>query len=176
MVSEYISENYKAIKQMACTIAKKSLVDCEELCHIVILDVLESDQSKIEELIKKKQLRYWMARMMMNQYNSVTSPYYYTYRDPEKRHREAKNEILLWFDSNMDKKIKDEEKIDFINTALAEMTYFDRTVTEIYYDHNHSFQSMSDATGICKTTIFLTIKRARNEIKKQAKQRSWRHD
>jgi len=54
VVKDYISKNYDAIKKMACTIAKQSVIDCEELCHIVVLSILESDQSKIEELIKKK--------------------------------------------------------------------------------------------------------------------------
>jgi|TARA_R110002049_G_scaffold69079_1_gene178926 RNA polymerase sigma factor (sigma-70 family) len=161
---------------MACTIAKKSLIDCEELCHIVILSILESDQSKIEELIKKKQLRYWLARMMMNQYNSTTSPYHYTYRKPAERHREAKQDILLWFDSDIEKKIKDEEKIDFINSTLSDMPYFDKTVTEIYYEHGHSFKTMSEDTGISKTTLFKALKRTKNEIKEKAKQRTWRHD
>ena len=173
MVHSYISKNYDLIKQIACTIAKKSLVDCEELCHIVILSILEGDQEKIEELIKKKQLRYWLVRMMMNQYNSSSSPYHNTYREPEKRHREAKEDILLWFDSNMEKKIKDEEKIDFINSSLSKMSFFDKTVIEIYYQHDHSLTTMAKATGIGKTTLFQSIKETKNELKKQAEQRTW---
>jgi len=173
VVKDYISNNYDAIKKMACTIAKNSVTDCEELCHIVILSILESDQEKIQELIKKKQLRYWMARMMMNQYNSSTSPFHYTYRKPAERHRLAKDDILLWFDSDMEKKIQDEEKIDFINSTLSEMPYFDKTVTEIYYEHNHSLRTMAQDTGISRTTLFKAIKRTKNELKKQAKQRTW---
>jgi len=161
---------------MACTIAKKSLIDCEELCHIVILSILEGDKEKIEGLIKKKQLRYWLARMMMNQYNSSTSPFHYTYRKPAERHRLAKEDILLWFDSDMEKKVRDEEKIDFINSTLSELPYFDKKVTEIYYEHGHSFKTMSEDTGISKTTLFKALKRTKNEIKKQAESRTWRYD
>lgn len=176
VIHSYISKNYDAIKKIACTIAKKSITDCEELCHLVILSILESDQNKINEIIKKKQLRYWIVRMMMNQYNSNTSPYHYTYRKPAERHRAATQDIKMWYDSDMEKKIKDEEKIDFINSTLSDMPYFDKTVTELYYEHNHSLRTMAQETGISRTTLFKTLKRTRNEIKKKAKQRTWRHD
>lgn len=176
MVRSYISKNYNAIKEIACTIAKKSKYDCEELCHLIMLNLLESDPQKIEPIIKKNQLRYWIVRMMMNQYNSKTSPFHYTYRKPAERHRLAKQDIALWYDSDIQKKIEDEEKIDFINSTLSELPYFDKTVTEIYYEHQHSLRTMSKATGISRTTLFKALKRTKNEIKKQAEQRTWRHD
>ena len=176
VIRSYISENYDAIKKIACVIAKKSITDCEELCHLVILSILESDQEKIEEIIQKKQLRYWIVRMMMNQYNSNTSPFHYTYRKPAERHRAASQDIAMWYDSDMEKKIRDEEKIDFINSTLSDMPYFDKTVTEIYYEHNHSLRTMAQATGVSRTTLFKTLKRTRNEIKKKAEQRTWRYD
>lgn len=47
--------------------------------HIYII-LLEYDQNKLNELIKKKQIRFYIARIIRNQWFSTTSTFYMLYR------------------------------------------------------------------------------------------------
>lgn len=52
----------------------------KDLTQDIYLQLLQMDNAKINELYFKKQLRYWIARIVVNSIHSKTSPYYYTYK------------------------------------------------------------------------------------------------
>lgn len=58
-------------------IPKQSLKD---LAQDIYLDLLTKPESKIIQLYEKKQLRYFISRMVTNNLHSNTSPYYRTYK------------------------------------------------------------------------------------------------
>ena len=58
-------------------IPKQSLKD---LAQDIYLDLLTKPEDKIIQLYKKKQLKYFISRMVVNNLHSNTSPYYRTYR------------------------------------------------------------------------------------------------
>lgn len=66
MLDEYVTDNYPKMREMARTITRGRAPDWEELLHTCILALYESDRTRIEGLIERRQLRYWLARMMMN--------------------------------------------------------------------------------------------------------------
>ena len=58
-------------------IPKEEFDDLKQEIYIIIL---EYDRNKIIEMYEKKQLKYWMVRVISNQYFSKYSTYYYKYR------------------------------------------------------------------------------------------------
>ena len=52
----------------------------KDLTQDIYLQLLQMDNAKINELYFKKQLRYWIARIVVNSIHSKTSPYFYTYK------------------------------------------------------------------------------------------------
>ena len=52
----------------------------KDLTQDIYLQLLQMDNAKINELYFKKQLRYWIARIVVNSIHSKTSPYYYIYK------------------------------------------------------------------------------------------------
>ena len=52
----------------------------KDLAQDIYLQLLQMDNAKINELYFKKQLRYWIARIVVNSIHSKTSPYFYTYK------------------------------------------------------------------------------------------------
>lgn len=71
-----------------CTIGMK-LSDLTDLCQDIYLSLLEKDAELIETLYAKRQLKFFISRMILNNVKSRTSPYYKNYR----RHTDAKAEI-----------------------------------------------------------------------------------
>ncbi len=68
MVRKYIGENYDSIIEIAKVITKGHAPDFEDLAHEVILMVLEADEEKMARIIEKKQMRFWIIRLCINNY------------------------------------------------------------------------------------------------------------
>lgn len=52
----------------------------KDLAQDIYLQLLQMDNTKINELYDKGQPRYWIARIVVNSIHSKTSPYFYTYK------------------------------------------------------------------------------------------------
>ena len=73
MTQKYIRENYDAIVDIAKVITQGRKPDYEDLAHEVILSVLTANRDKMNLLVSKKQMRYWIIRLCINNYRSKTS-------------------------------------------------------------------------------------------------------
>lgn len=52
----------------------------KDLTQDIYLQLLQMRTDKLNDLYIKNQLRYWIARIVVNSIHSKTSPYYYTYK------------------------------------------------------------------------------------------------
>ena len=80
--------------QIIETLAKKKMVeelvqhsahqpmsaDLYDLSQMVYIILLEYDEDKIIDLWENKQIKYFIARIIINQYLSQNSPFHYIYR------------------------------------------------------------------------------------------------
>lgn len=58
-------------------VAKEEFDDLRQEIYMIILN---HDANKIIEMYEKKQLKYWLVRVITNQYFSRYSTYYYKYK------------------------------------------------------------------------------------------------
>lgn len=52
----------------------------KDLAQDIYLQLLQMRTDKLNDLYTKNQLRYWIARVVVNSIHSKTSPYFYTYK------------------------------------------------------------------------------------------------
>ena len=52
----------------------------KDLAQDIYLQLLQMRTDKLNDLYKNNQLRYWIARIVVNSIHSKTSPYFYTYK------------------------------------------------------------------------------------------------
>ena len=157
MLNKYLIENYDKLKDMAFNIAGKNGKD--DLLSFVIEELYKCDQDRIDEIIEKNQLTFYIARVMLNQYHSKTSRYYYKYKKYYEYHTTTTIESISA--DNVDYTIKDkelvEERLDWIEDKLKDLYWFDAQVFKVYYLENHSLNSMAKATKINRNTLFKAI-------------------
>tara|TARA_R100001460_G_scaffold39304_1_gene74066 strand:- start:5359 stop:5874 length:516 start_codon:yes stop_codon:yes gene_type:complete len=162
MLDKYLIENYDKLKDMAFNIAGKKGKD--DLLSFVIEELYKCDQERIYEIIKKNQLTFYIARVMLNQYHSKTSRYYYKYNKYYEYHTTTTIESITA--DNTEYTIKDknqiEERLDWIEEKLKDCYWFDSQVFKVYYLEEHSLNSMAKATKINRNTLFKAI----NNVKK----------
>jgi len=162
MLNKYLIENYDKLKDMAYNIAGKTGKD--DLLSFVIEELYKCDQDRINQIIKKNQLTFYIARVMVNQYHSKTSRYYYKYNKYYEFHTTTTIESITA--DNTEYTIKDkkeiEERLDWIEDKLKDCYWFDSQVFKVYYLEEHSLNSMAKATKINRNTLFKAI----NSVKK----------
>ena len=162
MLDKYLIENYDKLKDMAYNIAGKKGKD--DLLSFVIEELYKCDQKRIDQIIEKKELTFYIARVMLNQYHSKTSRYYYKYNKYYEYHTTTTIESITA--DNTEYTIKDknqiEERLEWIEEKLKDCYWFDSEVFKVYYLEEHSLNSMAKATKINRNTLFKAI----NNVKK----------
>lgn len=67
----------RVVEQMVCNIAHTRLSqNLKDLCQMVYLILLEYDEDKIVDLWESGQIRFFLARVIVNQLRSPRSPYH----------------------------------------------------------------------------------------------------
>ena len=69
----------KVVETMVQNIARRSVAtpELQDLSQMVYLVILEYDTDKIEDLYLNDELGFFIARIIINQYRSNTSPFFY---------------------------------------------------------------------------------------------------
>ena len=167
MLNKYLIENYDKLKDMAFNIAGRKGKD--DLLSFVIEELYKCDQDRINEIIEKNQLTFYIARVMLNQYHSKTSRYYYKYKKFYEYHTTTTIESISA--DNIDYTIKEkelvEERLDWIEEKLKDLYWFDAQVFKVYYLEEHSLNSMAKATGINRNTIYKSVTNVKKYLKNE---------
>ena len=164
MLDEYLIKNYDKLKDVALNIA--GIKEYEELLHFVIEELYKCDQIRLREIIEKNQMTFYAVRVMMNQYHSKTSRYYYKYKKYYEYHTTQTIESLSADKSKSTKKKKEEieVKLDWIEEKLNDLYWFDAEVFKLYYRENFSLSEMAKATKINKNTLYKAIRNVKNYL------------
>jgi len=149
-------ENYEELKKAAYRISKSSEL-AEELLHYCIEEFLSKKDSS--GIVASGGGRFYIVRIMMNQWNSVTSPFYHTYR----RHYDELHEEILDHDAEEDEYVG--ETADRAREELDRLSWYDRMLFDTFVSESHTVSSLARSTGIPRTSISLTINRIRKHLK-----------
>lgn len=63
-----------------CDKGRTQSFNLDDLEQDVYMILLEQPEKKIEDIYEKKQLKFFITRIILNQLNSSLSPFYYKYR------------------------------------------------------------------------------------------------
>ena len=167
-LNEYLEKSYINLLDISKRITSNRHPDYEDLLHETILALYDSNQEKIKDIIEKKQLTFYIVRIMLNQYQSNTSPYHKKYR---KQYNEKQlKEFYIYTKAPLTKeKMKQleeqEDRLQWIEEKLKHLSWFDVEVFKIYYKENYSLNTMSKATKINRSTLGKSIRFIKNYLK-----------
>ena len=164
MLDEYLIKNYDRLKDVALNIA--GIKEYEELLHFVIEELYKCDQIRLREIIENNQMTFYAVRVMMNQYHSKTSRYYYKYKKYYEYHATQTIECISADKSKSNKEEKEEveKRLQWVEDKLKDLYWFDAEVFRIYYKENFSLSEMAKATKINKNTLYKAIKNVKNYL------------
>ena len=169
-VQKFISNNFGHLQKVCAGVIGEDLGD--DLLQDICVTILEDNGQKYRDLCAKKELMYYLLGVIRINAFSKNTRFYYKY----KKHREKETHAEInWNDIR--EEVTDNSyneilrlKLAHAETMLDGLTWFEKEVFKIYYLHSHSLKTLSDATGISKTTINQTLGRARHKIKRNKTQ------
>jgi len=181
ILDEFINENYNKLQTISRTITgSKHLTlittDADDLLHETI-EILYTkiDPKKLKRLIKAEKLIFFIVRIMINQFHSNTSPYYYKYKKYYKHVNTNYNTSILWTEHWLNNIPEEEDQIQMkkefevmlenIDKQLSKLNWFDAEVFKVYFLYKHSLNTLSAETGINRNTLYNSIKRVKDKLK-----------
>lgn len=123
----------------------------EDLKQELFVVLCEQPEERLKEMIEKKYLKYYCARVIINMIQSNTSKFYKMFR---------RTNVELTFD------IKEEETLDIPcpNELIKDLYWYEKELLKLYAEKG-SIRSVAKLTGIPATSIHYSIKKARQCIK-----------
>jgi DNA-directed RNA polymerase specialized sigma24 family protein len=157
MLNKYLVENYNKLKDMAYNVCGGKGSD--DLLSFVIEELYKCDQDRINEIIEKKQMTFYIARVIINQYYSKTSRYYYKYKKYYEYHVTQIVEQISEdkIDDIIEQKELIEKRLNWIDEKLKDLYWFDSEVFKIYYKEGFSLNKMQKETKINRNTLHKAI-------------------
>tara|TARA_R100000773_G_C4183801_1_gene92400 strand:- start:68 stop:574 length:507 start_codon:yes stop_codon:yes gene_type:complete len=157
MLNDYLIKNYNKLKDIAYNISGGNGTD--DLLSFVIEELYKCDQERINEIIEKKQMTFYVARVIINQFYSKTSRYYYKYNKYYEYHVTQIVEQISEdkIDDIIEEKMLIEKRLNWINKKLKNLYWFDAEVFKIYYKEGFSLNQMQRETKINRNTLHKAI-------------------
>ena len=163
MLDQYLINNYDKLKDISYNITNGK---GEDLLSFVIEEIYKCDQIRLKEIIEKDQMTFYIVRIMLNQYHSKTSRYYYKYDKYYEYHTTTTIESITA--DNTEYNIKDkkevEKKLEWIEEKLKDIYWFDAEVFRIYYYKEFSLNQMAKETKISRATLYKSITNVKNYL------------
>ena len=164
MLDTYLVNNYNKLKSMAYNITGGK--GNEDLLSFVIEELYKCDKERIEDIVRKKQMTFYVARIMINQFHSKTSRYYYKYRKYYEYHVSGIVEAISPdnVDADIESKQLVEERLGWVEEKLKDLYWFDAEVFRIYYREGFSLNEMQKETKINRNTLHKAITNVKNYL------------
>ena len=180
-LNEFITDNYDKLKVISQTITgSKHLTlittDADDLLHETIEVLYKLDHEKVKKLINKKKFIFYIVRIMINQFHSNTSPYFYKYKKYYKLINPNYNTSILWSEHWLNSipeddvdhiKVKEEfeDMLYKVQKNLKKLNWFDAEIFKVYYLMGHSLNTLAKETGINRSTIYKSIQKVIKKLK-----------
>ena len=164
MLDTYLIKNYNKLKDIAYNITNGKGND--DLLSFVIEELYKCDKERIEDIVRKKQMTFYAVRVMINQFHSKTSRYYYKYNKYYEYHVSWIVEAISPdnVDTDIESKQLVEERLGWVEEKLKDLYWFDAEVFRIYYREGFSLNEMQKETKINRNTLHKAITNVKNYL------------
>lgn len=160
-VTRYLSENYNHFLRLANRYVGPQYGG--DLLNDLCAKYLDGND-KIEALCERNELGPYITRTLQICGFSQNSPFYRKYKKHHKKEVLDYPLAVLSAQPELEgaKQIQIEYQIEQVFTILQEIRWIDAEIFKAYYLHEHSLNSLADATGISKNTIYKAVKTAQS--------------
>lgn len=156
-LNAWIEQNYQKFRSDCKGITNGDPLS-EELCHYVLSEFMVKPEA--QSIVDSGGAFFYIIRMTLNNWNSVTSPFYRIYRQHFSELEEAEDIPDEEYDTELEILAQQAE------ASLQQLGWYERELFKVYLEHDSNASSVSRGTGIPRTSISLTLKHVKSHLKK----------
>lgn len=153
----------------------------QDLFQEVCLILLEYDNEKLNNIIEQKYFNFFFVRILNNQFNSSTSPFYKMYKKEYDKYIDANKDLTIdWDEDNSgeielsDVDLPDEETDESWGESIrakyegikSELYWYDAELFELYIRLG-SYRKVSKETGIPLRSVGTNLKKTKEFLVKR---------
>ncbi len=129
----------------------------EDLKSELFLIICEIDESKLIDLHDKKQLKFYIVRIMLNLVQSSKNKFFKNYRNFEEYNEAEKPD-------------EEDEPIEVMD-YIESLYWYQKEILKLYtFDFNKNAKELSRQTGIPYMSLIRTLNQTKKELKKKIRQ------
>lgn len=162
----------KEREQLVLVASKYVRQNASDLVQDVIVQIY-SDKDKYYKICERGELFFYLIRIFRLAGFSKTSQYYYKYRRHEEKHRPLDEASLScdeveeeWMESEIQLDNWTTRMMSSVEGVLTDLNWFESQLFKIYYLHNHTITTLSNDTGIARTTINRSVRKTKAYLQK----------
>ena len=155
MLNDWISNNIEELKKICSSITRGQ--DSEDLLQLSIEQFLNN--KKVPDIPDKEKL-YFFTRIVRNNYNSKSSPYYHLYK--KFQFLEIDNIEIPYLELE-----EDVITLDWVYNELKKLDWYYRRMMEMYIEEGCSITKLSKRTGIPLNSVSRDINKIRKILKER---------
>lgn len=132
-----------------------------------------SNEEKVNKALKGGYFNYYFIRVVKNQVHSKTSPFHKNCRKTNTQAIPVDEIDIEDEQDDLSYKMLNEAQNDILNDVLegTKTTWFEAEIFRLYFDEGLTYRAIEAETGIDHSLCWVTIKKLKQRIKKQIKQR-----
>lgn len=128
----------------------------EDLKSEVFLILAELDEIKLIDLYEKKQIKFYMVRIMLNLVQSTDKKFYGKYRN------------FVEYVEVEREDVKESDLTENITNVFEQLYWYQKEILRLYtYQFNKNAKELSRQTGIPYMSIIRTLNQIKKELKHQ---------
>lgn len=145
-------------KDLNDTLKKKKPVEIQEdLKSELFLIICEIEENKLLELYNRKELKFYIVRIMLNLVQSSKNNFYKNYRNFQEYNEEEKPDEI-------------DEPIEIMQ-YIEGLYWYQKEILKLYTFHfNKNAKELSRKTGIPYMSLIRTLNQTKKELKKKIRQ------
>lgn len=173
-INDYIEKNYNKLSVLSKQITKNHQ-NAGDLLNECIFQLLNKGNDYCHQLLIDDKVLNYLAKMMKTQYNSSTSPFYFTYRNPYKTQSMEDKEYNL-VDEVDNEDVDIDKMADDINVYIGKLNIYERTIASRHFIEGESQRNLSKQYNINRIHISKTVKTVKSNIKMNFSKNDYKKD
>jgi len=159
MINKWIEKNWKELYKICQYVSKQNNPD--DLCQLCVEQLMKN---KKIDLVEDDQKLFFFTRIVRNNFNSNSSPYYHTYTKHKFDEYNHNKEII---DNHYE---ESEIDIEWVNKTLDEMEWYYMRLMKLFIEEGASISKLSKRTTIPINSVSRDINKVRRYLIKKRKE------
>lgn len=146
----------------------------QDLLNDCVLNLLEKGDGYCQKLVEDEKVINYLSKMAKTQFNSKTSPFHLTYRNPKKTVELQERDLEI--EDVKEEEIDIDRFADDVRIYIGNLNIYERTIANRHFEEGKSQRELSKHYNINRIHISKTVNTIKSNIQLTFKKEDYEKD